>query len=383
MTGTIAAIVKAAHILADGNYGYSQPARWSGYPDGKLCEPGDFDCGTATATVLLIAGYPLDTNGIFSGNFSDKVRASAGFTAGPNPKGKSLTWLKEHVVAGAILSGPGHVVLGVGNGKILSWEHSEKGTDDGKIGRQKGEKVGIRDLYVREKGWAKLDLPPVEVAVPTVTAFDVTTYNCEDPRFGGHTSDDASVLTKASASVYLLTECPESVRNAIRARMNGGARRWLVWTRADNLPQAIMFDSTKYAHKTSKAVTFGPTSYHGAVIAVLTRLDTNRQVQFATLHLPASKQANNTQRKAFFNKLIKALDKKLPVVLGGDFNTPAAAAWLKTAGFSVSVTGATTDHGARYDFIACRGGVVSNAVTFNPGPASDHLAVKAHITIGG
>ena len=383
MTRTVADIVKYAHVLADGNFGYSQPARWSGYVNGALCQPGDFDCGTATATVLLLAGFDLDVNGIFSGNFSQKVRASAGYTAGPNPSGKSLAWLKEHVVAGATLSGPGHVVIGVGDGKILSWEHSEKGTADGKIGRQSGEKVGIRDLYVRKDKWTKLDLPPVEVVVPTVTSFDVTTYNCEDPRFGGHTSDDASVLAKASASVYLLTECPEAVRDSIRKRMDGGAARWLVWTRADKLPQAIMFDRTKYTHTTSKAVTFGPTSYHGAVIAVLRSMDTGQQIQFATLHLPASKQASDAQRKTFFNKLLKALDKNLPVVPGGDFNTPLAVSWLKAAGFSVSVTGATTDHGARYDFVACRGGVVSHAETFNPGPASDHLAVRAHIKIGG
>ncbi len=206
------------------------------------------------------------------------------------------------------------------------------------------------------------------------TIWWTTTYNSLDPRFGGKITDDAAVLMKAAASVYLLTETPEKVRTAIRARMAGGLARWKVWERGS---QAILFDSTKWAYSTMRTVVFGPTSYHGAVIAVLTRRETGQRVQFAALHLPPKSVASEGTRGAFFSKLIKALDAGLPTVIGGDFNSEAAPNWLKAAKFNLKATTATTDHGKRYDYVAGRQAAIAAAEVYDAGSASDHRAVRA------
>lgn len=216
---------------------------------------------------------------------------------------------------------------------------------------------------------------------PLDTPFWATAYNCEDPRFGGKVSDDLTVLRTAAASVYLLVEAPEKVRNSLRKGMPGGASRWLPWTRTDDLPQAILFDAKKWRHTTRLMVTFGPTTYHGAVVAVLTRRDTGQKVQFAALHLPPKSVATEAERKAWLDKLIRVLDPKLPTVIGGDFNSATAAEWLQAAGFVVADTPATTDHGKRYDYVAVRGGRITQSQIHDPGAASDHLAVRAHVRI--
>lgn len=222
--------------------------------------------------------------------------------------------------------------------------------------------------------------PTTPVPAPgKATSFWATTYNGLDPRFGGKIDDDAAVLKKASASVYLLTETPERVRNAIRARLAGGPSRWKVWERGS---QAILFDSTKWAYSTMRQVTFGPTSYHGAVIAVLTRKDTGQRVQFAALHLPPRSVAGEAARRVALGKLVAALDASLPTVIGGDFNSEAAPGWLRTHGFTPTITAATTDHGKRYDYVAVRRAELTAAEVHNPGAASDHRAVRAKVEIG-
>ncbi|MGC4151487.1 MAG: NlpC/P60 family protein [Propionicimonas sp.] len=219
---------------------------------------------------------------------------------------------------------------------------------------------------------------PTPTPPATETKFWATTYNCLDPRFGGKAADDAKVIKAAAASVYLLTEAPESVRTAIRKSKTGGTARWKVWER---ISQAIMFDSTKYSWTTSTKVVFGPTSYHGAVIAILTHKATGRRIQFVALHLPPKSVASEAQRKAYLDKLMGKLDPKLPTIIGGDFNSEAATTWLKPYGFTVTNTPATTDHGRRYDYVAIKGGSITKAEMHDPGSASDHLAVRAHAVI--
>lgn len=238
-----------------------------------------------------------------------------------------------------------------------------------------------RKHYAGVRRYAKFTLASETPKPPTTTgptSFWATTYNALDPRFGGKISDDASVLKAASASVYLLTETPKAVRNAIRARLTGGAARWKVWERGS---QAILFDSTKWAYSTSRTVVFGPTSYHGAVIAVLTRKDTGQRVQFAALHLPPRAVSSESARKTALGKLVAALDASLPTVIGGDFNSEAAPGWLRGHGFTATITGPTTDHGRRYDYVATKRAELGDAEVHNPGAASDHRAVRAHVTI--
>lgn len=210
------------------------------------------------------------------------------------------------------------------------------------------------------------------------TKLWATTFNCLDPRFGGRVGDDAKVIKAAAASVYLLTEAPLSVRNAIRASKAGGPARWKVWERGS---QAIVFDSTKYSWTSSRTVVFGPTSYHGAVVAILTHRATGRRIRFVALHLPPKSVASEAYRQSRLLSLLAGLDQSLPVIAGGDFNTEWAATWAKGLGFAAAPTGATTDHGRRLDWLLIRGGTFTKAELHNAGPASDHLAVRAHAVI--
>lgn len=235
------------------------------------------------------------------------------------------------------------------------------------------------DVAAQIKAWAA-PKPSVKVA-----GVNVATYNCEDPRFGGKTSDDGAALKRASASVFLLVEAPEKVRNPIRKDL-GGADKVLVWTGGDQYAQAICFRKSKWQHGSAskvKRVTFGPTSYHGGVIATLTDKVTGREIQFGALHLPPTGSgktpiATETQRKTYLEKFVKALAPDLPTIIGGDFNSTAAGGWLKDLGFSVLSTGATTDSGRRIDYLAARDGIdwIAPGEIFNPGPASDHKIIK-------
>ncbi|MBP7406072.1 MAG: endonuclease/exonuclease/phosphatase family protein [Candidatus Microthrix sp.] len=229
--------------------------------------------------------------------------------------------------------------------------------------------TGVRRLPAFKLATATV--PPVE----KVTGVNVTTYNCLDPRFGGKANDDASIVNAAASSVYLLTEAPDVLRTNLRARRPGGLARWLVWERG---AQAIMFDRTKWQHGEESSVVFGPTSYHGAKIAILTHKVTGLRAQFVVLHLPPSSVASEPQRKAYLDKLIEALDPNLSTVIGGDFNSQRAGEWLNAAGFDVLPTGGTNDKGKRLDYLAVRNGLhwVADAEVFNPGSASDHLAIK-------
>jgi hypothetical protein len=211
-----------------------------------------------------------------------------------------------------------------------------------------------------------------------VTGVNVATYNCLDTRFGGKTSDDVAILRKAAASVYLLTECPEKVRTAIRKGL-GGLADWLVWTRDDTKPQAIAFRKAKWQHGAEPSrVTFGPTSYHGGVIAQLTDRVAGNPVQYGSLHLPPRVVASEAKRKSALGDFIDHLDRDLPTIIGGDFNSTAAGGWLRSAGFTVLATGSTTDAGKRYDYLAARGdiGWLGDGTVLNPGSASDHRLVK-------
>ena len=210
------------------------------------------------------------------------------------------------------------------------------------------------------------------------TKLWATTYNALDPRFGGKTSDDAKVINAAAASVYLLTEAPEKVRTAIRKSKIGGLSRWLVWERVS---QAIMWDKTKYSHTVSTKVVTGPTSYHGAVIAILTHRATGRPIQFVALHLAPKSVASEAKRKADFDRIMGKLDPSLPTIIGGDFNSESAPTWAKPYGFTAAKTGATTDHGKRYDWLLIKSGQWTKTELYNPGTASDHLAIRAHAVI--
>lgn len=229
--------------------------------------------------------------------------------------------------------------------------------------------------------WALLNKPRSATATATApdTKFWATTYNAEDPRFGGKVADDAKVIAAAAASVYLLVEAPEKVRDAIRASKTGGAKRWLVWVRE---AMAVMWDSTKWRTVgAQKRIVTGPTSYHGALITTLEHIATKRQVQFVVLHLAPKSVASEAARKSAFDKIAGQLDPKLPTIIGGDFNSESVTNWAKPYGLTAAATKATVDHGKRYDYLLIRHGQWTKTEIHDPGAASDHLAIRAHAVI--
>ncbi|HNV18258.1 MAG TPA: NlpC/P60 family protein [Rectinema sp.] len=225
---------------------------------------------------------------------------------------------------------------------------------------------------------------PVEPK-PMITKFNVGEYNGEDTRFGGKSNDDGPVVVGMASSVNLLVEFSRIQRDAIR-KARGGMDKWLVWTRDDGKSQTILFEKKKWAHTERTPVTFGPTSYHGAVIAVLKHRETGQKVQFASFHLPPTKLYKSVAdaekaRKGYFAKLIGTLDKNLPTVIGGDSNTPTVMEWAKAAGFIVLNTGATTDSGKRLDYILGRSVVFGKSRTIKSGARSDHNAIATTVTV--
>lgn len=214
---TVAAILYWAWIYIKGNFGYSQPKRWTGASG----SPGDFDCTSIIGVILWRAGFLTRSdisgawasgNGSASSPIPKKLKAKGWRVV--SASGKSLAWLRKTVTAGAVLIGPGHAVLGLGGGKILSWEFSEKAAIKGKIGRQKGERVGVRNLYLRSRGWKTLCLPPASKPVTALSSRQWPAARL------GSTGRWVKMLQKA-----MVKKWPAACLKAARAH---GARRFVV-----------------------------------------------------------------------------------------------------------------------------------------------------------
>ena len=156
---TIKAFVKAARQLAAGDFGYSQSDRWSALGTDGLVEPGNADCSSSTGMALLLGGL-IDRDLLkgtwYTGNLASKL-TGAGLFRAVKVGGWSLTKLRAEVGAGDILLGPGHVVVGVGGGRIVSFEADEHGrSSGGRKGDQTGSEGRIREVYARSRGWSYL-----------------------------------------------------------------------------------------------------------------------------------------------------------------------------------------------------------------------------------
>jgi uncharacterized SAM-binding protein YcdF (DUF218 family) len=172
---TIAAAVKVGKKLATGNFGYGQDDRLSAWADnGKLGvdglrEPGDADCTIATALCLGLGGLvPLEAlrHTLYSGNYGSAL-AKYGTVDRINVRNLTLAQINTKARTADAIYGPGHAMFHLGGGKWLSFETTEKGrSTGGKLGRQKGEGVRVRSLYLRgassrktgksKTGWSEL-----------------------------------------------------------------------------------------------------------------------------------------------------------------------------------------------------------------------------------
>ncbi|HEY3545044.1 MAG TPA: hypothetical protein VGK17_03005 [Propionicimonas sp.] len=267
MPGTIATAVAIAKTIANGDFGYSQGDRWSGYQNGRLHQPGAFDCSSSTGVIFKMAGYPVDLTGTFyTGNIASRLVA-AGFTL-VRASGKSLAWLTKNVVAGSALVGPGHVVVGIGGGKIVSFESDERGKESGgKPGDQTGNEGRIRDLYMRPRGWVSLLLPPAEPKPPAIVEpIKVVMASQESPRFGGSTNYAArgTELATTGAGVIGLTETTPEMRKAILAALGAS---WRMFVHVDGAV-ALAYDSALFASSGIRQKSHGD-HYHGAICVPL------------------------------------------------------------------------------------------------------------------
>ncbi len=352
---TIAAILYWAKYFLDGNFGYSKMAlaRWSGLKNGKAHSPGDFDCTSIIGAILYLAGYiplALIQGTWWSGNLADKLEAQGWRRI--SAKGKSLAWLNEHVTAGAVLVGPSHGVLGLGDGWILSWEYSEHHTDCGTVGRQKGEVVGKRHLYLRSKGWADLLLPPADAtsttpSVPVVSstpaplAFHVAFSAQQAPRFGGSKNYTARgrELKALGASVLGLTETlitakgerPDAMRNGIRAVLG---KAWKTHVHSGGAI-CLMWDSTKWKYGQLVSRLFAKSDpWHGTLRVPLYRRDAKLWIDFIVMHNRPKTVATLAQKKAFVRQVLDLVRPGKITILMGDWALDAdpiliAAGWVR------------------------------------------------------
>lgn len=394
---TIAAILYWAKYFLDGNFGYSKMAlaRWSGLKNGKAHSPGDFDCTSIIGAILYLAGYiPLSLiqGTWYSGNIADKLgkqgwrRISA--------EGKSLSWLNEHVTAGAVLVGPGHGVLGLGDGWILSWEYSEHHSDRGTVGRQKGEIVVRRRIYLRSKGWADLLLPPADAAAtsatPTSLQLRAAQASQEAAHFGGPSSWTArgQKMSLLGASLIGATETTvtERGKTAWSGRVTMQNAIGAGWKRVAFLALCVFYPAAKYKRAGKvRSVAFGPKSdiWHGVMIVPFIRKDAHQRVDVGEVHIRPKSVATQVQKLHDVRRALALVDPNVPTILMGDW----AGNWdseMAKAGFvRVSLAVDTYDPAGvqKIDAIYVSHHLAGSLPkSLNPGGISDHVWLSALIT---
>lgn len=139
MSNTDTAIANALAIANDSKHGYDQGSRWG----------PDYDCSSFLITVWQDAGVPVKTAGAsYTGNMLFAFK-KCGFKDVKNSVNiKTGSGLKK----GDILLGKGHVVMYIGNGKIVHASINEFGrVTGGKPGDQTGKEVCVRTYY--NKPW--------------------------------------------------------------------------------------------------------------------------------------------------------------------------------------------------------------------------------------
>lgn len=185
--------------------------------------------------------------------------------------------------------------------------------------RTRGHYAGIRRL----PGF-KLATTSTPPPTPAATlSLRVATLNGQDAALTGSprlTAARLAALVKAvvsaKADVYLLNECPERVRFAMRDGLPGGRGRWLVWERGS---QAILWDGKRLAHSTSHKVNFPRVSYQGGIVAPLVDREAGRRLVFGSYHLtPNSRSSEAEQRKQMALMLAEMRRHPGVRIVGGD-----------------------------------------------------------------
>ena len=239
-------------------------------------------------------------------------------------------------------------------------------------------------------------VPPVVVtppATPIPTLARTSTINCHGWNLPEHdwTAADEKALEaevkRLNCSIYTLTECPEYMRDALRAAMPGGADRWRVVTRGDNFHQAIMFDRLKWKFISSDGDVFGPTSYHGGVWAVFEQTVTKARLAVGVYHLPPNAVSSSADQHRYLQDFLAKAPKVNARLAGGDGadSSSWADGWqdARIIAATSSNRAACTYGASIKDRVFMLGAVVR---IYSVGPivhGLDHRAVLAQITIPG
>jgi len=117
-------------LATDNSHGYSQSNRWG----------PDYDCSSSTIQAFREAGLKLD-GATYTGNMKN-VFINEGF--------KAIRYSKNIVPqkGDIFLNELHHVVVYIGEGKVVTASSSETGGKTGKTGDQTGKEIYIRDFYI-------------------------------------------------------------------------------------------------------------------------------------------------------------------------------------------------------------------------------------------
>lgn len=355
---------------------------------------------------LLGCGYQNHAGLSHKPNYDKIVAGTASRTSSLKPGPESSTFSANRYMMAVEVNGDGGaddftplqyraaVALAAECHRVMGWKVPKVGAHKELTTRKPGDPVANMGVFrcdvlaALAQPWGPKAGP---VPVPAGTAVRVATLNCLDPQI--RQGDPAKlhpltaarkkalvkVCRKARADFYCLTEAPEATRDAIRAGMPGGAKRWKVWERGS---QAIMFDSVRATHGSADATGWG---YHGAVAA--TFAVGSQPVTVGSYHLPPdSTTATGKQQELMASWLAVVAKRTGARIIGGDgMNSPDwAPGWTdarKAARASSSRDKATyktaiTDRILSLGDVTWRGYNVLDA-----GVGSDHNLVVTALTI--
>lgn len=334
-------------------------------------DPAAFDCSELVEWLYARNGTPI---GDLAASQYDRTRPVSGA-----PKTGDLVFLKNNP---ARWNGIGHVAivttqLSNGDWRVVEARGRAYGVVRSTLTDWRARRyfAGLR----RFDGFALATKPTAKTASP----FTVASYNSEHPGYGGnyrYTDDGEFLRTEGRASLVLLQEANETARNAIRKALGAG---WLTWPTG---LVSVLWPRSKWNYGAHRELSFGTIAAR-AMMVELTRRANGAKLYAVAVHIRPSAVTDTAGKLADVRKLLKWIGDRNPVVVGGDWNTADARPIMESAGFTLATPWADTvdKPGTQYyDAIYVRGRgieVRDRGAVLNPGPLSDHKAVRAHLSV--
>lgn len=280
--------------------------------------PNSFDCSGLVIWLNNQSGAFLMGDDTAAGIYNRTVKVTG------EPKVGDLVFLRNNP---ARSNGIGHIAvltakLSNGDWRIVEARGRAYGVVRTTLSYWKTRRyyTGVRRLPAFRLATASTPPPPT---TSKILALRVATFNCQDAKLTGSPRlSDARLsalvrsVVAAKADVYLINECPSSVRYAMRDGLPGGRGCWKVWERGS---QAIIFDSVRLSYTTSYKVNFPHVSYQGAVVAPLTDRATGCSLVFGSYHLLPNSKSSDATQKAEIRQVAAEMRRHSGVrILGGD-----------------------------------------------------------------